>query len=351
MRGLTLLAQHLDEAIASAYYSWNEYLSDLARMLRATEVRMHWRDAATGALYTDRSTNKHLPPKRTQGPAKFGRTFSAQLDDMTIEAEMAQVPESQWFLSELLPHLQRATSIRQRLSDGAQRNDQIAAALANLLDIGVFLVHLPSLSITQANDKARTLGVTAGLFAIAPTINVGAGNAKAKPALPVPSPTLALLKYLEEAKQSVLHESQAGASSLIHYSTTPTNASNAWVALSFVPLRRFTPHASHKAQHAYAVGYLAAPGELPQVQVRYLRREYQLSQKETRLAVGLAEGLGLEVMADRFNVSRNTLRAQLQGVLRKTNTGSQTELIALLLDDPRLILAPPELVTTDKEAL
>lgn len=61
---------------------------------------------------------------------------------------------------------------------------------------------------------------------------------------------------------------------------------------------------------------------------------FRLTQAESRLAAGLAQGRTLKSLAEERQVSLNTVRSQLKAVFAKTNTRRQAELVALLASPP-----------------
>lgn len=65
-----------------------------------------------------------------------------------------------------------------------------------------------------------------------------------------------------------------------------------------------------------------------------LRRLYNLTRSEARLAELLASGFGLPNAARRLGVGLNTVRTHLQRIYSKTDTHHQSELVALLLAGP-----------------
>lgn len=61
-----------------------------------------------------------------------------------------------------------------------------------------------------------------------------------------------------------------------------------------------------------------------------LRQRFGLTPAETRLALALAEGMGLREAAERNGVRLSTARVQLKSIFWKTETHRQAELVALL---------------------
>lgn len=62
-----------------------------------------------------------------------------------------------------------------------------------------------------------------------------------------------------------------------------------------------------------------------------LAARYGLSPAETRVFIGLAEGLGVAEIAERSKVTSETVRSQLKSIFRRTGTSSQVELIRLIV--------------------
>ncbi len=67
---------------------------------------------------------------------------------------------------------------------------------------------------------------------------------------------------------------------------------------------------------------------------RLLMRCFGFSPAEARVAVGLCEGLDAKRLARREGNSVNTIRSQVRGVLEKTRTTRQADLLRLLLSLP-----------------
>lgn len=75
----------------------------------------------------------------------------------------------------------------------------------------------------------------------------------------------------------------------------------------------------------------------PRPSAEVLRRIFQLTPSEARLAIDMASGRGLDAIAQSAQVSIGTVRKQLATVFAKTNTHRQAELVALMA---RLAILP-----------
>lgn len=75
-------------------------------------------------------------------------------------------------------------------------------------------------------------------------------------------------------------------------------------------------------------------GPLPTA--RHLEQTYGLTPAESRVAVSLADGMTIEEIAEKGQVTIGTVRNQLKQVLSKTDTHRQAALVRLLLSFPRL---------------
>lgn len=80
---------------------------------------------------------------------------------------------------------------------------------------------------------------------------------------------------------------------------------------------------------------LFEPGVSPPIPAsRLLIRCFGFSPAEARVAAGLCEGLDAKRLARREGNSINTIRSQVRGVLEKTRTTRQADLLRLLLSLP-----------------
>lgn len=78
------------------------------------------------------------------------------------------------------------------------------------------------------------------------------------------------------------------------------------------------------------VVFITDPEAAPIADAAVLRSVFGFTRAETRLASALMRGLSLREISEETRLSLNTLRTQLKGVFRKTNTNRQGELIMVL---------------------
>jgi len=76
--------------------------------------------------------------------------------------------------------------------------------------------------------------------------------------------------------------------------------------------------------------FLIDPENRPMSTEQVLTELFDLSSAEARLAASLMRGESLDEAAAKFHLSRNTLRSQLRSIFAKTSTSRQGELIRLL---------------------
>lgn len=76
--------------------------------------------------------------------------------------------------------------------------------------------------------------------------------------------------------------------------------------------------------------FITDPEAAPMADAAVLRSVFVFTRAETRLASALMRGLSLKEISEETRLSLNTLRTQLKGVFRKTNTNRQGELIMVL---------------------
>ena len=83
-----------------------------------------------------------------------------------------------------------------------------------------------------------------------------------------------------------------------------------------------------------AAVFITDPERKPWLPEEWLRQLYDLTPAESRLAQLLASGSDLKEAAEQLQVSRSTVRSQLKSIFAKTDSNRQSELIRLLLTGP-----------------
>lgn len=81
----------------------------------------------------------------------------------------------------------------------------------------------------------------------------------------------------------------------------------------------------------YAALYLCDPSRPIHLSADTLGKLYKLTRTESQIAIALANGMGVEEIAQAHRRSVNTVRTQLRSIFQKTNTNSQADLIRVLL--------------------
>ena len=82
---------------------------------------------------------------------------------------------------------------------------------------------------------------------------------------------------------------------------------------------------------AYAALYISDPERPLPIDADTIATLYQLSRSEANIAIMLANGMGVEAIAESQNRSVHTVRSHLKSLFQKTGTGSQAGLVRLLL--------------------
>jgi DNA-binding CsgD family transcriptional regulator len=105
-----------------------------------------------------------------------------------------------------------------------------------------------------------------------------------------------------------------------------------------IPLERAAQDIFSSGSALVVVTNLSREGMVPDDGL--LRGLFDLSAAEAKLATGLAGGRSLQDIATTRSISMATARSQLAQIFRKTGTGQQSELVALLKSAPTV--TPPD---------
>jgi DNA-binding CsgD family transcriptional regulator len=85
------------------------------------------------------------------------------------------------------------------------------------------------------------------------------------------------------------------------------------------------------AEHPKAILFLNDPDKPVEVDAEVLKRLYSMTAAECRLASRLCDGDTLAAIAERLNLSENTVKSQLKSIFDKTGTRRQAQLVKLLV--------------------
>lgn len=303
--GMSAVAHNIPEgAIRQAldYYLWINPLSQAA--LAAPHLQ-----AARGA---------DIFPESVYRETEFCADFARPLD--TVEVIGAIVPIAGGVISEvclhrprlhrrfddrdvarvqhLLPHLQRALQIGRRLGTHGT-----AVAALDVLDVGVVVV-APAGNAIFVNVAGEAIAREVGLRLD------GHGPRTTRSA-----DTLRLSALLADVAGG-----GSGGGIVLAGDDGPT---------AYVLVAPLAPRFDLAPGHALLT--IRRSDTRPSVDAEVLRQLFELTRAEARLALALAGGDGLRELAGRWSLSEHTLRSQLAGALRKTDTRNQTGLVRLVM--------------------
>jgi DNA-binding CsgD family transcriptional regulator len=229
-----------------------------------------------------------------------------------------EVEEALLFRS-LVPHLQRAMALHQRIGR-LQATAQSTVDLLDRLPIGLGLADYQG-RISMLNRHARSiLGQSDGL-----TMKQGRHYASRS----------------DETKQlhMLLHRAASTGAGNDFHPGGVTTISRPSLRRPFGILVSPLRHASAwlGREQPRAVIFISDPeGELEE-QDEVLARLFGLTSAEAKLAALLMRGNTLKSAAEELGISRNTTHSQLQKVFEKTGTHRQAALIRILLSSPTLL--------------
>lgn len=217
----------------------------------------------------------------------------------------------------LLPHLQRALRLGQRLAS-TSITQQAGVQVLNCLDAGVLVVD-GFCRVIYANEGAeailrenREIVITGGYVLIRdPVLHDG----------------------LRTRVRDAVNTAQGKVARLGAAFAVPREH-RLPLAVEVSPLRPSTlPFAG---QRPYALVFIRDP-ETP-IAVKRLRNLFGLTHTEGAIATELASGRSLKEIASRLGIGMATVRSHLKNILAKTSTHRQAELVALLARSISMIL-------------
>lgn len=224
------------------------------------------------------------------------------------------LPHEVAWLEPLGPHLERALEVHVRLRE-AEAARRSAEALLDTLSVAVLLVN-ERLGIEAANRRARELAAAGDGLAF------GRGGLRAAR----PRDTRRLQQVVAEAVRTAGGRGLAGGGVV----ALPRPSGRRSYAVSVVPLPRGTVERLD-AGRAAAMLFVSEPDRRPERPEAWLRRLWNLTPAEARLAGRLVQGESLREAADALGISVGTARNQLKLVFSKTDTRRQADLVRVLL--------------------
>ncbi len=309
----------LDELILSAYrivtrnHTWSAWLDELRALLCASEIRIELNEPDAPARLLGRSSDhKQSRLEFTQKTFSVGEEHSA-----TISIRSHDKSCNTDAIDRLLPHVERVIKLQNYLAEEHEYVEHIAAMLADGMSVGLIMLHGPAHHVAYANSMAGEIASTSAAFSIK----------RERLIVNDPQQASAMQAAIEDVERQTTRHGRH---------VVLGNHDHPLSALCY-RLDRCTQNYIDGDAREFIVVFISATGELPALRADLLKQQYGLTPKESRLAIGLAQGGTLESLAGRFHVSRHTLRAQLKSVLKKTGARSQAALLRVLLDDPRLL--------------
>lgn len=220
------------------------------------------------------------------------------------------------FMARLVPHLQRAFQISRQFA-GLQRERDGAMASLDRLPIGVILVDKTARPVFFNHHADEIMQSCRGLALSATGMTAA-----------LPRETAAFQKLIREAIDTG-NGTGLGAGGVMMLSTPSGKAS---LSVVVAPLKNDRAMLDLSVPHACAVVFVTIAERRHDFPLRVLSALYGLTPAEARLAKELANGSSLEEIAERYRITKNTVRNQLRAVFNKTGTRRQTEIVRLILN-------------------
>lgn len=221
-------------------------------------------------------------------------------------------------IERLLPHLQQAVELRSRMQDLAIER-QLFAGTIERMQVGTVMLDEKG-SVLSLNAHAQAiLGEQDGISLSGKTLKIEyAEEQQALKALIASALAITRGEPGTKAKRPAAVEAVA--------ITRPSGRPKLSALVRPVPADEY---AEGWNRPRVAV-FLRDPGARAQGSSEVLRRLFDLTRAEARLALLLANGLTLEDAGDQLGIRRNTVRAHLRSIFSKMGVKRQTELIRLV---------------------
>lgn len=224
-------------------------------------------------------------------------------------------PSEMALLNLLVPHLQRAFQINSYLFQVTSETNA-ACDILHRLFVAIILVDASGKPVF-INSQAETVLAAGNSLTITPQ------GLQA----PVWADTQALYKLIFDA--SLLPQKTGGALSI----SSPSSPYP--LSILVMPVNKENDFGfGIDTSQVTAALFIGTEGEEHNFSLEVLCQLYGLTQAEARLAGELASGHSMEKIAEKFKLSKNTIRTQLKSCFQKTGVNRQTELVKLVLCGP-----------------
>lgn len=212
----------------------------------------------------------------------------------------------------LLPHLRRVVTAEAALKVARGERDTLAAALDRITDAVVLLAK--DGKVMRANPAAETLLGPGNGIDTTPDGRLVLSTGEARAALSL---------ALAQCQTPVIVVSGEGSPPPVRIAVQ--RAEGRPLLLTLQPL----PSSLSGAFGAVALLFIVDPDAGMQDRTSALRVAYGLTAAEARIVQGLCEGLVLKEIADRYDISYETVRSQLRRIMSKTGARRQSDLVKL----------------------
>ncbi len=339
LKGVGLLVRHLDQRDSMGLWlhgiesSWMESYATIYGS--EDMLALHLEHAPIGKFY---SSNLDLPSPERFGETRFFREW-AQPQGVAYAAGSVVMREGPWLtqvflqrstehppfsrdemaqMNQLVPHLQRATQMRQRLGSLRAGRHLLAASL-NAFAIPIVLFDEHGCIAHENNNAADLLDKGDAIYRVDRRVMASTKTA-----------SRAFHAALGDAVRSQRTPGMSPASVVL-----VERAGRRPLSLMMVPLHGSGEDGSHSG----ALLFVFDPEATPSVTAELLQRLFGFTAAESELAVALCAGSSPEEIAFDRDRSISTVRNQIRSLYTKTGAHRQSDLIGLMLASPAYFLA------------
>ena len=229
--------------------------------------------------------------------------------------------DDQQFLSRLVPHIQKAFKISRHIQE-VKNTCQTATDTLDHMAIGIILINATGKPI-YVNKSAESFTRSDSNLILKP---FGLYTE-------IPHENIALQQFIQQATQGN-RENRLKTGGAMTLCQTSSNQS---LSIVITPLGENKTVLGLNVPQATAAIFISDSEQQQDLSSVLLRGLYKLTKAEAKLVNELVNGFSPNEIAERFGISKHTVRAQLKAIFQKTGTKRQTELVKLVLKGPAII--------------